>query len=88
VWGGGEAGAGPGTVGADVLEGGKRTPAPPLGRRRRPIPHPPRALTDTMLSPAAAPSPQVVFNKLGLREVRAIAGIMLQETITRVAEKG
>jgi hypothetical protein len=41
-----------------------------------------------MLSPAAAPSPQVVFNKLGLREVRAIAGIMLQETITRVAEKG
>jgi len=31
---------------------------------------------------------QVVFGKLGRREVRRIAGLMLQETKDRVAEKG
>jgi hypothetical protein len=38
---------------------------------------------------ALPPAPrQVVFNKLRLKEVRVIAGLMLQETTERVAEKG
>lgn len=30
----------------------------------------------------------MVFNRLGLREVRVIAGLMLQETLDRAAAKG
>ena len=31
---------------------------------------------------------QVVFNRLGRREVRVIAGLMLQETVDRARDKG
>jgi ATP-dependent Clp protease ATP-binding subunit ClpA len=31
---------------------------------------------------------QIVFSKLGRKEVRVIAGLMLQETVARVKDKG
>lgn len=41
-----------------------------------------------MRNPQPCPSPQVVFSKLGRPEVRAIADIMLRETVGRVKGKG